>query len=110
MESHPRQSLILTERQAATAWLPDADVEFLLVSHRPHLEIHPTRTRHEYRLRPRGFVGTILAPHTRLILRPKLPLANLCYLIDGSWPAELQEDQTELTSGSGLVDLLARRL
>jgi 5-methylcytosine-specific restriction enzyme subunit McrC len=81
---HP--TLILTERTTTRCRLAPAVVAHLLARHRTHLTILPTGRRHHYRITPLGRVGTIDAPGLRLVLRPKIPLRNVFYLLDPSAP------------------------
>ncbi len=110
---HPgdaRTTVTLTERTPADCRLEPADVEFLLAAHRPHLDLVPTRERDRFRLIPRGHVGTIVAPHCRLLIRPKLPVRNLFFLLDPDASAPPEEDRTTAGQGSDLLDFLATRL
>src|SRR5438309_312501 len=110
MQAPSRRALVLTERTSTLSVLDGADVEFLLAHHRPHLELQPTRERDTFQLRPRGFVGVLNAPHTRITIRPKIPIDNLCHLLDATWPLETGTDQARLTEAEGLVNLLGLRL
>lgn len=100
----------LTERTTTECRLSGADVEFLLAGHRSHLDLLPTSRRGSFRLTPSGIAGTIRAPHCRLVIRPKIPMENLGWLLDPGAPASETEDQVSAAPGSELLDLLARRL
>jgi 5-methylcytosine-specific restriction enzyme subunit McrC len=106
----PRQTVVLTERTAALCRLPTADVDFLLAGHRAHLEILPTRRRGRYRLTPAGHVGTIVAPTTRLVIRPKVPVENLFHLLDPAAPLPAVPDSAAVEPGTEALDFLAGRL
>jgi 5-methylcytosine-specific restriction enzyme subunit McrC len=105
----PRRTLRLTERVPAVCRLRSVDVDFLLAEHRAHLEIIPTRQVHEYRLTPLGHVGTIVAPTCRLLIRSKIPIDNILYLLDPAAAVSFSDRTTPLPS-TELVDLLAARL
>jgi 5-methylcytosine-specific restriction enzyme subunit McrC len=109
MEAIP-QFLILTERQSTLCRLDGDDVDYLLAHHRPHLDVRPTREREMYQLRPRGYVGVLNTPHTRISIRPKIPLRNLCYLLDATAPPEANDDQSDVNPGECLINFLALRL
>jgi 5-methylcytosine-specific restriction endonuclease McrBC regulatory subunit McrC len=106
----PRETLLLTERNAAEFPLAGEDVDYLLTEHRTHLDLQPTRTPGLYRLTPRGHVGTLLTPHYRLHIRPKMPLANLAYLLENEMPNQFDEDRVEAITGALLPDMLALHL
>src|SRR5579862_3793877 len=72
----------LRERVPRCVRLAPEDAAFLLTHHRSHLEVMPTTRRHVHRLTALGYVGVIAAPRCRLVLRPKIPLANLFHLLD----------------------------
>src|SRR5439155_6114159 len=103
-------SFRLTERTAAECRLTPDDVDFLLAAHRAHVRLTPTRQRDVYRLTPGGHVGTIVAPSCRLLIRPKIPVRNLFYLLDPSGPVPVAEDRTTAAPGADLLDLLAAHL
>ena len=106
----PRQTLVLTERTAALCRLSAADVDFLLAEHRAHVEVLPTRRRGRYRLTPAGHVGIIAAPHSRLVIRPKVPVRNLFHLLDPAGPLPAVDDQATVEPGTEALDFLAGRL
>lgn len=106
----PATTFILTERVAAECRLAPADVEFLLDRHRAHVRLAPTGRPECYRLTPTGHVGTIVAPSCRLVIRPKVPLGNLFYLLDPTGPVPVAEDRAAADAGTGALDFLAGRL
>jgi 5-methylcytosine-specific restriction enzyme subunit McrC len=104
------RTLFLRERVSRECRLPRADAEFLLTNHRPHIEIVPTHRRGRYRMTPTGHVGSIILPTLRLVIRPKIPLANLFHLLDPDNPPPITEDRADTISGSEALDFLAARL
>jgi 5-methylcytosine-specific restriction enzyme subunit McrC len=52
-------------------------------------------------------VGTIVAPGCRLLIRPKIPLPNLCALLEPASIPWTEEDFTAAAPGTELLDLLA---
>src|SRR5206468_3348385 len=71
----------LTERLPRVVRLRRDDLDHLLTHHRGHVDLTPAGERGLYRLTARGFVGVIPTPHRRLVLRPKLPAANVFHLL-----------------------------
>src|SRR5690242_15578877 len=106
----PVPTLRLTERVAVEGRLTPDDVDFLLAAHRAHIRVVPTRQRDHYRLTPAGHVGTIVAPHCRLLIRPKIPVRSLFHLLDPAGPAPVAEDRTAAAPGADLLDFLAGQL
>jgi 5-methylcytosine-specific restriction endonuclease McrBC regulatory subunit McrC len=106
----PRRTLALTERVPHICRLAREDVDYLLAEHRGHVEVTPTRQQHRYRLVAAGHVGVLVTPGCRLVIRPKIPLANLFHLLDPD--AELSEaaDASTPEPGGEALDFLARRL
>jgi 5-methylcytosine-specific restriction enzyme subunit McrC len=104
------RTLVLTERVPHVCSLHPEDVEFLVAGHRRHLELLPTGRRHRYRLTTTGVAGLIVAPHCRLVIRPKIPLANLFALLAPDAPPPIVADTVTLEAGTETLDFLARRL
>jgi 5-methylcytosine-specific restriction enzyme subunit McrC len=100
----------LTERVAARCRLARADVAFLLTQHKAHVEVAAGVRRGYYRLIPAGHVGTIVGPGCRLVVRPKIPLSNLFYLLDPAGPVPGTEDSVAAVPGAEILDFLAGRL
>ena len=46
------------------------------------LTIFPGDARHTYRIKVSSYVGTLVAPGIRLLVRPKVPTANLFHLLE----------------------------
>ncbi|HEX5272799.1 MAG TPA: hypothetical protein VFW33_20015 [Gemmataceae bacterium] len=108
--SDPSRTLFLRERRPRDCRLTRADVDVLLAEHRPHVEVIPTGRRGLYRLTPAGHVGTIVLPTRRLVIRPKVPLANLFHLLDPAAPPPVSDDRAETVPGTEGLDFLAGRL
>jgi 5-methylcytosine-specific restriction enzyme subunit McrC len=100
----------LTERVATECRLGPAEVNFLLAGHRNHVEVTPTDQRGFYRLTPAGYVGTIVGPGCRFVIRPKIPMRNFYHLVDPLASVPVQADRTLPVSGTGVLDFLAGRL
>jgi 5-methylcytosine-specific restriction enzyme subunit McrC len=101
---------VLTERRAAVCRLSRADVDFLLAEHRTTLDLVPTGRRGHYRLAPTHYVGVVVCPECRLVIRPKLPLSNLFNLLDPVGPLPTSDDRTTPLPGTDGLDFLAGRL
>jgi 5-methylcytosine-specific restriction enzyme subunit McrC len=101
---------VLTERSTTRCRLEPSDVAYLSERHRSHVALVPTGQRHHFQLTPRGCVGVLVTPTCRLVIRPKIPLKNLYYLLDPLTPAPLQTDAATATPGTDLFDFLAARL
>src|SRR5437870_5424197 len=103
----------LRERVPRLVRLSPTDAAFLLTQHRSHLDLTPSAQRHVYRLTARGYVGVIVTLQCRLVLRPKIPLANLYHLLDPHGVYPITEDAVSPTDGavlSFLAGQLARLL
>jgi 5-methylcytosine-specific restriction enzyme subunit McrC len=104
------RTIFLRERVPRECRLLRSDADLLLADHRPHVEVVPTHHRGRYRLTPTGHVGTIVLPTRRLVIRPKIPLANLFHLLDPASPPPATDDRAEIIPGSEALDFLAGRL
>lgn len=102
------RTLRLTEYQPRVVRLRRAGVDALLADPRRAVEVVPTRERHRYRLTPRGVAGVLLTPTLRVVIRPKIPRANLFLLLDPDAPPDLYPAGAE--PGTEAIDFLARRL
>jgi 5-methylcytosine-specific restriction endonuclease McrBC regulatory subunit McrC len=100
----------LTERLPRVVRLCRDDVDHLFAHHRGHVELMPAGERGVYRLTARGFVGVIPTPNRRIVLRPKLPAANVFYLLDPLAPIPAFVDQSTPVDGNTMLDVLAARL
>src|SRR5215210_3542032 len=107
--SEPR-TLRLTEYRPREARLRRADVDALLAHPRRPVEVVPTRQPRRYRLTAQGFAGVLHTPNLRIVLRPKIPAANLYLLLDPDAPADLVADRSAAGPGTEAVGFLARRL
>jgi 5-methylcytosine-specific restriction enzyme subunit McrC len=105
-----QRTIVLTERTPTECTLSGADCEFLLANHQTHLVVLPTRDRERHRLTPTRCVGTIVAPDCRLVIRPKLPLRNLFFLLDPEGPIAVAPDSAATIPGTDALDFLAGRL
>lgn len=102
------RTIRLIERRSRLCRLPREDLDFLLAHHRSHLDVTPTHRRGVCRLTPRGHIGVIDAPGTRFDIEPKIPLANVLYLLDPDNALTLPPI-VEGHSCIGLIDVLAQR-
>lgn len=102
------RTLRLTEYQPRVARLRRADADALLADPRRAVEVVPTREQHRYRLTPRGIAGVLFTPNLRVVIRPKIPRANLFLLLDPDAPPDLVPAGAE--PGIEAIDFLARRL
>ena len=104
------RTLLLTERVPHRARLAPADVAFLLDQQRGNLEVLPTGRRDRYRLTALGCVGTINTPNSRLVIRPKIPLANVFAMLDPLAPMPAERDVTAAADGTEVLEFLAGQL
>jgi 5-methylcytosine-specific restriction enzyme subunit McrC len=109
VKTAPR-TLVLTERVPHVSRQTPADVAFLLDSHRAHIEVLPTGRRDRYRLTALGCAGVLVAPRCRLVIRPKIPLANLFAMLDPLVPVSAAEDTIAPNTGTEVLDFLAGQL
>jgi 5-methylcytosine-specific restriction enzyme subunit McrC len=110
MPSLSPRTLVLTEWVPHIARLAPVDIAFLLEHHRPRMDVRPTGRRDRYRLRALGCAGVLVAPSCRLVIRPKVPLANVYAMLDPLAPVPAASDAVEAVSGSDLLDFLAGQL
>jgi 5-methylcytosine-specific restriction enzyme subunit McrC len=103
-------TLTLTERTPAEVRLAPEDVAYLLAAHAGQLDLGPTARPGHYRLTSRGYVGVVVCPHTRLVIRPKIPLENILHLLDpvSPWPAT--PDHIRPEPATEILDFLAGQL
>jgi 5-methylcytosine-specific restriction enzyme subunit McrC len=106
----PTRTLVLTERVPLVCRLAPADVNFLLDAHRGHLRVTPTRRRHRYRLVAAGRVGVVVTPGCRLVIRPKVPLASLFFMLDPDAPLPADADAVTAETGGEVLNFLAGQL
>lgn len=104
------RTLRLTEYRPREARLRRADVDAVLAHPRRPVEVVPTRQPGRYRLTAQGFAGILYTPNLRLVLRPKIPAANLYLLLDPDAPPDLTSDRAAVEPGTEALDFLARRL
>jgi 5-methylcytosine-specific restriction enzyme subunit McrC len=104
------RTLLLTERRPRRCRLAPEDVAFLLGHHRTHLEVAPTGRRDVYRLTPRGYAGVLVAPGCRLVIRPKVSLDNLFFLLEPTAPVASGPDRVTPVPGGEVLDFLAGQL
>jgi 5-methylcytosine-specific restriction enzyme subunit McrC len=97
---------MLTERMPRCCRLRPDVVAYLLAHHRAHLDVVPARDG-RWRLTPRGHAGVIGAPGLRLVLRPKIPLENLFFLLDPTTPVPAAADHFTADAGDEVLDFLA---
>ena len=83
--SGPR-TLRLTEYRPREVRLRRADVDALRAHPRRPIGVVPTRQSRRYRLTAKGFAGVLHTPNLRIVLRPKVPAANLYMLLDPRRP------------------------
>jgi 5-methylcytosine-specific restriction enzyme subunit McrC len=107
--SLPR-TLFLTERQPHIARLTPDDVAFLLEHHRGRLEVLPTGRRDYYRLTALGCAGILVAPTCHLVIRPKVPWANIFAMIDPLADIVGENDRIAPEKGTEILAFLAGQL
>ena len=103
-------TLRLTEYRPHDVRLRRADVDSLLAHPRRPVEAIPTGQPRHYRLTTQACAGVLHTPNLRLILRPKIPAANLFLLLDPDAAPESVSNAAAAELGTEAVDVLARRL
>ena len=103
------RTLRLTEYHPREVRLRRADVDSLLAA-RGAVEVVPTRHAHRYRVIAQGVAGVLRTPNLRVVIRSKIPTANLFLLIDPEALPDLSSDQSDPEPGTEGIDFLARRL
>ena len=104
------RTLHLTEYRPREVRLRRADVDTILAHPRRPIDVLPARKPGRYRLTAQGFAGVLHTPNLRIVLRPKVPAANLYVLLDPDAPPELIADPAAAEPGTEALDFLARRL
>ena len=104
------RTLRLTEYRPREVRLRRADVDALLAHPRRPIEVVPTRQSRRYRLTAKGFAGVLHTPNLRIVLRTKVPAANLYLLLDPDAPPDAIADPSAVAPGTEALDFLARRL
>lgn len=104
------RTLRLTEYRPREVRLRRTDVDALLAHPRKPVEVIPTRQPRRYRLTAQGFAGVLHTPNLRIVLRPKIPAANLYLLLDPDAPPATIPDAVAAEPGTEAIDFLARRL
>lgn len=105
-----QRTLILTERRPHVARLLPGDVAFLLEQQRGRLEVLPTGRRDRYRLTALGCAGVLTAPTCRIVIRPKVPLANVYAMLDPLAEAPGDSDRSAAETGLEAFEFLAGQL
>jgi 5-methylcytosine-specific restriction enzyme subunit McrC len=105
-----QRTLLVRERRPAECRLSVADVAFLQTCHATHIQVAPVARRGRYRVTPAGHVGTIVGPDCRLVIRPKVALANLFHLLDPAAPLPVADDGVTAAAGTEPFQFLAGRL
>ena len=100
------RTCLLTERVCSPLRLTPADVVFLRDYH-PHIALAPTERGGRWLVTPGGRVGVITAPTCRLVIQPKLPLANIWYLLDPDVDPPLLSDANTPAAPASLLELFA---
>jgi 5-methylcytosine-specific restriction enzyme subunit McrC len=77
----------LSERRPHECRLRRADVDVLIGEHRGRFEVVPAGRPGRYRVTSLGHVGVLALPSRTLVIRPKIPLRNLGFLLDPDLPA-----------------------
>jgi 5-methylcytosine-specific restriction enzyme subunit McrC len=103
-------TLRLSEYRPREVRLRRADVDALLAHPNKPVEVIPMHLRARYRLTAQGFAGVICTPNLRVVLRPKIPAANLFLLLDPDGPPLVVADSTAAEPGTEALEFLARRL
>ena len=99
--------LHLTERRARHCRLAGDEVRYLVEHHRGAVDLTPTTRRGVWRILARGVVGVLYTPSRRVVISPKMPIANLLSLLDSTSPIE---DVPGATNGEVVLQMLAGRL
>ena len=104
------RTLRLTEYRPREVRLRRADVDALHAHPRRPVEVIPRRRPGRDRLTAQGFAGVLHTLNLRIVLRPKIPAANLYLLLDQDALPVAIADQSAVEPGTEALDFLARRL
>ncbi len=102
-----RADLHLIERRSRLCRLAGDEVRYLVEHHRAALDLAPTTRRGVWRVLPRGVVGVLHTPLRRVVISPKMPIANLLLLLDST---ATPEAVTGPASGEVVLQMFAGQL
>lgn len=88
----PTERLSLSEYNEREVVLRPDQVRALLAVGRNRFELHPTGDAQTFRLRATQHVGTVTVPGLQILIRPKVPLANLFYMLAVPGPKETWQE------------------
>ncbi len=75
------------EYEERTLLLPDAAARAIVASVPHALALSPTDRREQWRVKASGHVGTISLPGLQILIKPKVRMASVLYLMDAGMPA-----------------------
>jgi 5-methylcytosine-specific restriction enzyme subunit McrC len=107
MSSLQVRTFVLTERQPRRCRLSSLDLGLLLSRYPGRIEVIPTARKGVWRLTARGCAGVVVTPTLRLIIRPKISLDNLFFLVDPTAPVLAAADRSTAIDGTEVFEFLA---
>ena len=108
MSLAPTRQITLTEYLPSDEALTSDQVSSILAVAGTALEIRPRIGRAEVGLRSLGYVGTIVIPGLEIVIRPKVPIVNLLYLLEAAGqPIELDPAAAHLADRGEITAVMA---
>lgn len=84
MSPNPPDPVVLTEYGTAAVRLTSSQERVLRHLARDRLTTLPGDSEGTWRVRATSYVGTVVTPDVRILIRPKVPVENLFYLLEAS--------------------------
>jgi len=103
-----RPTIVLSEYEDSEVELTLAQAQALRRLCRERLTVQPGDVLGRWRIRASSYVGTVVTPDVRILIRPKIPLANLFYLLEASGkPVEVSREVFEYERTPDLISSFA---
>lgn len=104
------RTIVLTERRPTRCRLHSDDVAYLLAEQPARFAVSVPGRGSEVVVTPGGYAGTVLAPRTRIVVRPKVRWRDFLALMDVDLPADTGEHSAADRDWPAFVNVLARHL
>jgi 5-methylcytosine-specific restriction enzyme subunit McrC len=101
------RTFVLMERRPRRCRLSSLDLGLLLARYPGRFEVVPAGRKGVWRVTARGCAGIVVTPTVRLIIRPKITLDNLFFLVDPTAAVVAAADRSTPIDGDEVFDFLA---
>ena len=103
-----RPTFVLNEYEDGEVDLTLVQAQALRRLCRERLTVQPGDVADRWRIKASSYVGTIVTPDVRILIRPKVPLANLFYLLEANRkPVEVSQEVFEYQRTPDLIPSFA---